>query len=42
MPSQYFYFVADGQGGHKFAKTYQEHKKNVRAYRRALANQKQE
>ena len=40
MPSTYFYFVADGQGGHKFAKTYQEHKKNVRAYRRALANQK--
>ena len=40
MPSTYFYFVADGQGGHKFAKTYQEHQKNVLAYRRAKAKNK--
>ena len=27
------YFVADGKGGHVFAKTYEEHQKNVERYR---------
>ena len=37
MPSNYYYFVADGQGGHNFAKTYEEHLKNVKAYRKQKA-----
>lgn len=28
-----FYFVADGSGGHVFAETYEEHQRNVAAYR---------
>ena len=32
--TDYIFFVADGSGGHKFARTYAEHKRNVRAYRR--------
>jgi UPF0755 protein len=35
----YLFFVADGKGGHLFAKNYSEHLHNVREYRR-LINQK--
>lgn len=31
--SDYLYFVADGQGGHRFSSTYEEHARNVAAYR---------
>lgn len=31
----YLFFVADGKGGHQFSKTYSDHQRAVRAYRRA-------
>ncbi len=37
VESDYMYFVANGTGGHAFAKTYNEHRKNVRAWRRIEA-----
>jgi UPF0755 protein len=34
--SDYYYFVADAQGHHRFAHSLEEHNKNVVAYRRAM------
>jgi UPF0755 protein len=34
--SDYYYFVADAQGHHRFARTIEEHNKNVVAYRKAM------
>ena len=34
--TDYFYFVADAQGHHRFAQTIAEHNKNVVAYRKAM------
>jgi len=34
--SDYFYFVADAEGHHRFARTMEEHDKNVAAYRKAM------
>jgi UPF0755 protein len=34
--SDFYYFVADAQGHHRFARTMEEHNKNVLAYRKAM------
>ena len=34
--SDYYYFVADAQGHHRFSSTFEEHNKNVEAYRKAM------
>jgi UPF0755 protein len=36
VQSDYYYFVADAQGHHRFARTIEEHNRNVDAYRRAV------
>ncbi len=39
--TDYFYFVADTEGGHLFAKTLAEHDRNINLYRRRLAEERQ-
>ena len=34
--TDYYYFVADAEGHHRFARTMEEHNKNVMAYRKAV------
>lgn len=36
VQSDFYYFVADAQGHHRFARSLEEHNKNVTAYRKAM------
>ena len=36
--TNYYYFVSDGNGHHRFARTLGEHSHNVMLYRRAAAS----
>ncbi len=38
--TEYLFFVADGEGGHNFAKTYSQHLRNVHQYRKWLRQQR--
>ena len=38
--SDFYYFVSDGKGHHRFAKSLHEHNQNVVAFRRAVAEQR--
>ena len=37
--NDYYYFVADAAGHHRFARSIEEHNKNVAVYRRAMRGQ---
>ena len=34
--TNYFYFVSNGKGGHRFSKTYKLHKKNIKLWKKSL------
>jgi UPF0755 protein len=38
----YLFFVADGKGGHKFSRSYSEHQRAVREWRRARRDLQQQ
>lgn len=38
-PTEYLYFVSDANGHHRFARSLEEHNKNITAYRKALRGQ---
>jgi cell division protein YceG involved in septum cleavage len=38
--SEFFYFVSDNNGHHRFSRNAAEHEKNVAAYRKATASQR--
>jgi UPF0755 protein len=40
--NDYLYFVAKGNGTHRFAETYYEHKKNIQEYRKYLQQLEEE